>query len=325
VSRTVAEKDPAQQLADADAAWRALRRDARADPAKAREAAVALVIAARLAGKYQQAVMCAKEAADALDKLDPTGLALVDAHACMSCLDAGDVDQAEAFLAHGRARARPPKDDETQAALSRAEGNVHLARRRWPEAIDAFDRGLQVTVDPIERTIALYNMGEANIRLEKWREARDLFLKADVDKRKANDRWGLSYVWWGIGACTLALGDANKGLEAADEGIAFVRTLMDPKISSRLATLRARCLAALAQLEQADAAARDAVRESTRAALPRERADAHLALAEVQLARNLPKLALHAAEHALDLAQKGGVVELAAKAAQLRDRAKALG
>jgi tetratricopeptide (TPR) repeat protein len=321
MSRTVAELDPEQQLKAAHARWQTLRRDERVPARELRDAALAVVVAARLAGRYQEAALVADEAHARFDKLPAAEralIALVDAHTCLSCLDAGMVESAERWLDAAQSLDARAFDDETFAALCRAEGNVQLARRRWQDAIGAFQRGLERTHDDVEKTIALYNMGEANIRLGRFADARALFVRASVDKRRLQDRWGLAYVCWGIGCCALALGELAEATSFASEGLELTRTLLDPKISARLWTLRARCLLKAGDLDGADAAGRDAVRESTRAALPRERADAQLAMAEVHGARGFGRLAHQAADAAIEIASKGQVSEIVEAAQGLK-------
>lgn len=321
MARTVAKDTPAAQLAAADRSWREVRRDSTSSPTRIVDAAVDLVIAARLAGRYVEALHVGKEAADVLLRTAPGRLALVEAHVCLSCLDAGELADAERCFQAARSRPTDKGDDETHAALCRAEGNLHLARRRWAEAVEAFRRGLDRTRDPLERTIALYNMGEANIRLRRFADARRLFEEAIVEKERLADRWGLSYSYWGVGVCRLEEGDARAALVAVERGLEQVSTLADPKITSRLTALRARCLAALGKLDEAEQRARDAVRESTRAALPRERADAQLVLGEVLLHVGQGRRAQAAAEQALEIAKKGGVHELEEAARALLERA----
>jgi tetratricopeptide (TPR) repeat protein len=321
VARTIARTDPAQQLADAERAWREARRNA--SPMTVRDAAVEYVIAARLVGRYKEATLAAREAVEVLAKSAPAAAALVEAHACMSALDAGELDAAERFL--GAAKSRTGVDDETASALFRAAGNVHLARRRWKDAAQAFSDGLAHSKDVLERTIALYNIGEASIRLEKFDAAKKLFLEAAPDKERLDDKWGLSYVYWGLAVCDQKLGHLNDAQRYVEKALDSARQIADRKILARIQTTRARVLRDQKMLEAADDAARDAIREATRASLPRERADAHLALAEVLIERGFVRRAASSAEQALDIAQKGGVVEIEEAARSLVESARAIG
>jgi tetratricopeptide (TPR) repeat protein len=133
------------------------------------------------------------------------------------------------------------------------------------------------------------------------------------------DAWGLSFVYWGIGVCRHALGQLDEALAFVDKALAAARALADPKIGARIHTLRAQVLCALGRLDVADGAARDAVREATRASLPRERAEAQLVLALVLQARGFGRRAQQAAEQAAEIAKVGGVEEVEARARALID------
>jgi tetratricopeptide (TPR) repeat protein len=309
-------------LAAADRAWREVKRAAGVKPDQVVDAAVDFVVAARLAGRYLEALHVGADAAALVGRTAGGRVALVEAHVCMSCLDAGELSEAERFFASAQGRAVDPRDRETLAALCRAEGNLRLAQRLWIQAVDAFRRGHDHTTDPLERTIALYNMGEAHIRLRHFEAAVKLFREALAEKERLGDRWGLSYTWWGIAVCELEGGLPEAALDSVENGLKQVQTLADPKITARLTVLRARCLGALGRFDEAEQRARDAVRESTRAALPRERADAQLALAEVLLQRGFGRRAEVTAMQALDIARKGAVLELEEAAEAVLERAR---
>lgn len=319
--RTVVLDDPQQQLADAERAWNEVRRAPSSSPADVRNAAAALIIAARLNGRYREALHVGKDAETLLGEKAPHELAFIEAHVCLAVLDQGEVVEASKWIERARTRPRRKGDDVTGAALARAEGNLHLTARRWREAKTAFEEHARLATDPLEKTIGNYNVGEACIRLGLFDEARTFFDAIIPVKEGLHDRWGLAYSHWGRGICWLnqAQPDVAQALSDASQGLGYAKQMADPKIGSRLRTLHARCLLAQEKLAEADSAARDAVREAARAG-PRERADAQLALAEVLCAGGQGRRASSASEVALEIATKASLEDLmdAARAVSAR-------
>lgn len=210
---------------------------------------------------------------------------------------------AEALVAHLPPGERAP----ASMMVCRVAGNLALADGRADDACAAYAAGLTAcdrVGDRWHRSIALYNLGDAELQRGDLDRAAALFDEASREKRELGDRWGRTYVQHGRALVALFRGEARQALREAAEGLALAVDLGDGRFRALLHLATGRAQLALADAAEAERAFQFAARAADRAhALP-ESVQAQLGLVESALRAGRAPAASRAAVRAMQLARK---------------------
>jgi tetratricopeptide (TPR) repeat protein len=227
-----------------------------------------LATVAQKSGRYAEALTLCRRALELA--IDPGDLAAasVEALAALTCCYAGL--HAEGMQWADRAAARLERTLErgaerhvVEAALCRARGNLLLGLGRAREAAEVYRRGLgpcEALDDRWERSIALFNIGEALGAAGDHEGALRQLEIARAEKSAIGDRWGLGYTWLVLARIHAATGDHARALECARAGAAFTAEVADPKLSSMMHETLGRLLHASGATAEATAHLREARR-----------------------------------------------------------------
>jgi tetratricopeptide (TPR) repeat protein len=199
-----------------------------------------LATVAQKSGRYGDALALCRRALDLATDPGDLAAASVEALAALTCCYAGDLadgmrwaDRAAARLE--RSLERGAERHVVDAALCRARGNLLLALGQPREAAEVYRRGLaacEALDDRWERSIALFNLGEALAEAGDLEGAMRYLETARAEKSSLGDRWGLGYTWLILARVHAALGDLPRALECARAGATFSAEVGDPKLSS---------------------------------------------------------------------------------------------
>lgn len=100
------------------------------------------------------------------------------------------------------------------AALAKAEGNDHFSNGRYEEAAACYTRALEISTDPIERSVLYSNRAACHSQHQNWHrmlEDADMAVKENPKNAKAMMRRGLAYE--GLEKYQLAINDMKSVLE----------------------------------------------------------------------------------------------------------------
>jgi len=207
-----------------------------------------LATVAQKLGQYPDALALCREALALVDDPDDLGAAAVEALAALTCCYAGDTADGMQWAEHAATRLARSKVQGAsrwlvEAALHRARGNLLLAMGRAHEAAAEYQRGLapcDALDDRWERSIALFNMGEAFAEAGDLASALRYLEMACTEKSQIGDRWGLGYTWLVLARVYGDNGDRARALECARTGGAFTLDVADPKLAGMLQATLAR-------------------------------------------------------------------------------------
>lgn len=198
---------------------------------------------AQLIGRYDEALSeCARGLA-LLEDREPALSASLEALAGLICCWAGRHEEARAWIERGRGRlggepGEPgPERLRVLAELHRAEGNLQLGLAEPRAAVEAFEAGLGLCErldDAWERSIALFNLGDAWSQVGDAERAAALLDEAFKAKAELGDRWGLAYVYLVRARIHGRRGEAAPAIEAAEAGLKLATQIGDPRIAALL-------------------------------------------------------------------------------------------
>lgn len=149
-----------------------------------------------------------------------------------------DLDPAE--LMEQAAAAKEKGEDGTAAKLYNAAGNIYMSVAEYAEALDCFEKSLALYTaikDETGTSDTMYNLGVAQINLEKWDEAvktcetaMKMFEKLSNHEGVADAMYGLALAHLGKGSFEQAMDYFNKAQRAYkvvnnDQAVAII--LMD--------------------------------------------------------------------------------------------------
>jgi DNA-binding transcriptional LysR family regulator len=192
-------------------------------------------------------------------------------------------------------------------AARRAEGNLRLATGDPAAAIKAYDAAEALCAlidDPWERSIALYNLGEAHLLHGNLDHAASLLERAAHAKLELGDRWGRVWVHHARAFLQLRRGKPVDALHEASVGLTLAVDIADAKPLAMLYVLIGRAQLVLDDLDEAERAFRFAVRVADRAGADAERVQAHIGLVHARLRRGQLAAAATAGSRVRDLARR---------------------
>ena len=241
-------------------------------------------------GRYDEALGHCRAGLDLLESRTPVLSIELETLAALICTTNGDFGQADIWLERGTTRlTRLPGEvsghdrRRLEGALDRARGNLLLGLGRPREAVTAFARSAE-SFDRIddrwEHSIALYNRAEAEIRIGRHTTALDHLEQSLAEKSTLGDRWGMAHCHGGRAQILLDRGDLRGADEAITLGLSLAEEVADPKLTSRLQSLRGSYLAAADEPEEALRAFHLALRDAEQV-----RASPEIVLARLGLAR----------------------------------------
>ena len=218
-----------------------------------------------LCGDYQGALGEARAWFELCSPLEDAAAIELAAAAALACWASGSLGEGEEWIARAEVRARRVSHAAHRArtALARATGNLAVAGGRLRDAIGAFRTSLyeaRAAEDDWERSIALYNLGEAHAQAHEDAEAERLYREALELKASIGDTWGVAFTHSGLATLALRQHKLGEALERAAEGLRAARATSDPKITARLHCVAAEVEAALGRPEGARSHARRALR-----------------------------------------------------------------
>ena len=195
----------------------------------------------------------------------------------------GRFGEARRWIRRGRAGLERAKsggvDTRTvEVALLRSQGNLLMGLGRAPEAVEIYEQALALTEaldDRWERSIALFNVGEACFAVGDEETAIDYLSQAVDEKSAIGDRWGLAYTHYELARIYLQRGSMGRALREAESGLRLASEVGDPKIISRLTLVLGRIFVARNDLERATAHFRAALQEAERSAMAPETTQAY--------------------------------------------------
>ena len=136
--------------------------------------------------------------------------------------DIEDMDPAE--ILERAAQAREAGEKETAAKMFNAVGNIYMSVAEFDEAHKCFNDSIEIYKDLNDETgvcDTMYNLGVAQINLERWDEAivtleaaKKKFDKAKNDGGSADVTYGLALANLGQGSFDVALGHFKKAQKA---------------------------------------------------------------------------------------------------------------
>jgi DNA-binding transcriptional LysR family regulator len=201
----------------------------------------------------------------------------------------GRLDGAERRLGAARAlleRCDPNLARRAWIALRRAEGNLHVAAGRPDAAVSAYEAAESLSsaaADRWERSIALYNLGEAHLLRGDPDRATALFERAAAEKLEIGDRWGRAWVHHGRAFIRLQRGQPGEAVREAAAGLALAVDVADGKPTAMLHLVIGRAQLALGDVGEAERAFRFAARAAEEARAQLERLQAQLGLVAARL------------------------------------------
>ena len=136
----------------------------------------------------------------------------------------GVEDMNPAEILERAAEAREAGDKETAAKMFNTVGNIYMSVAEFEEANKCFNDSLEIYKEMKEETgicDTMYNIGVAQINLEKWDEAiatleatKKMFDKASNDSGSADVIYGLALATLGQGDFDVAMGHFKKAQKA---------------------------------------------------------------------------------------------------------------
>jgi tetratricopeptide (TPR) repeat protein len=193
-------------------------------------------------GRYDEALGLCREALALVDDPADLGAAAVEAFAALTCCYAGEPSEGLAWAELAAARlvrseASGAERWVVEAALHRARGNLLLSLGRANDAATEYQRGLapcDALDDRWERSIALYNIGEAFVVAGDLGSALRYLEQARKEKSRIGDRWGLGYTWLALARLYREHGDHARASECAHTAGTFMHAGGDPALVARL-------------------------------------------------------------------------------------------
>jgi DNA-binding transcriptional LysR family regulator/tetratricopeptide (TPR) repeat protein len=260
-------------------------------------------------GRYPEAEKACERA---LGSADATLAAALEATVSLSRCYRGDFSQAKESLerarGHAVAAAARSDGDGAWALVERAEGNLLLETDRVREAILAYEKCIaacEAGSDEWERSIALFNLGEACAVANDVERATRFLDQAYTKKQELGDRWGRAHVHHVRARIAIGREDFAKALEELRAGLQLATELADPKLSAALNNALGRTRTCLGEPEEAQRAFRFALRDAERCDARVDAIRALLGLCGVQLRRGKISAAKGYAEKAHSLARAG--------------------
>jgi DNA-binding transcriptional LysR family regulator len=205
------------------------------------------------------------------------------------------------------AECEPERCRRAWIAARRAEGNLRLVTGDPTAAIKAYDAAEALCTlidDRWERSIALYNLGEAHLLHGNLDHAAALLERAAHAKLELGDRWGRVWVHHARAFLQLRRGKPIEAMHEASLGLTLAVDIADGKPLAMLYVLIGRAQLALDDLDEAERAFRFAVRVAERAAADAERVQAHIGLVHARLRRGQLAAAVTAGTRVRDLARR---------------------
>jgi DNA-binding transcriptional LysR family regulator len=194
-------------------------------------------------------------------------------------------------------------------AAHRAEGNLRLVTGDPDAAIRAYEaaEALCASIDDRwERSIALYNLGEAHLLHGNLEHAGMLLDRAADAKLELGDRWGRVWVHHGRAFLHLKRQQPLEAVREASFGLTLAVDIADPKPLAMLYVLIGRAQLLLGDVHEAERAFRFGDRAAERAQTPAERVQAHVGLVDTRLRSGQIKAAAQLGARVRNLARQCG-------------------
>jgi DNA-binding transcriptional LysR family regulator len=191
--------------------------------------------------------------------------------------------------------------------VHRALGNLALARGRADEARVAYAAGLRACErigERWHRSIALYNLGDADLHAGDLERASALFDEATREKLELGDRWGRTYVQHGRALVYLFRGQPLLALREAAEGLALAVDIGDGRFLPLLHLVAGRGQLALGDAAEAERAFQFAARAAARAHASSEELQAQLGLVYASLRADRARVAQRDADRVRRMARR---------------------
>ena len=200
-------------------------------------------------------------------------------------------------------------DDAARGAIMvhRAAGNLALAHGRADDARVAYAAGLRACERAGERwhrSIALYNLGDADVHAGDLERASTRFDEAAREKIELGDRWGRTYVQHGRALVCLYRGQPRLAQREAAEGLALAVDIGEGRFLALLHLAVGRAQLALADAGEAERAFQFAARAAERARASAEALQARLGLVYAALRAERVRPAARDAERARRMAAR---------------------
>jgi DNA-binding transcriptional LysR family regulator/tetratricopeptide (TPR) repeat protein len=275
--------------AEHDAAVAAWGRAAKASPLRADERvewSLRLARAAILRGRWSE--LAARQSPRGRGWSVEARAELAALVALADCLR-GRLDGAERSLQTARAlleRADSQPARRAWIAVHRASGNLHAAAGRPEDAVVEYEAAESLSVaagDRWERSIALYNLGEAHLLRGDLPRAAALLERAAGEKLELGDRWGRAWVHHGRSFIQLRSRRPEQAVREAAAGLTLAVDVGDGKPAAMLHLLIGRAQLALGDGREAERAFRFAARAAEQARAQPERLQAQLGIVDVRL------------------------------------------
>ena len=201
-------------------------------------------------GELEQALANYKSALKLDQRLgDRYGLAMKLGNIGQAYSDVGDLDRGERYLRKARAMCAKNDDPTTQLDVQTSLGQVFLARGKFPEAIELFEKSLTLSRelhDRYQETRALIYLAMAVLRSsKKGGDALDLALEATEIARSMPMPVGEYYGLAVAGMALAARGHTEEALRRSRSALEVQRATAEPEGALEIAVIHAElCLQA---------------------------------------------------------------------------------
>ena len=272
-------------------------------------------VVAQKTGRYAAAIALSEQALEGIPEDEPMLRASVEALLSLTCCYAGRLGEGLGYVDAGLARVAAAASDVSaerlavEAALHRARGNLLVSLGRPAAAADAYALGLalcEASGDRWERSIALFNLGDAYAQAGHHERALVHLEEALAEKTAMGDRWGLAYTWLAQAGVYAARGEGARALDGCDAGLSLAQQIGDPKLAALLQLERARLRKASGAIAEAEQSLLSALELADRLDAGPELIGACLALAALRREQGRAEEALGLAHRAHAVAASSG-------------------
>ena len=240
-------------------------------------------------GRYEEALGRCQQGLELARPHHPLIAAELAALAGLVCCMRGRYDEAAKWVDRGcvevgRAEVGGEDTRLVEVVLLRTQGNLFMGVGEASQALDAYQRSLELGEeldDRWERSIGLFNVGEALLDTGVDEQASEFLSRAVEEKSAIGDRWGLAYAHHSLARLHLRCQDLDRALEEAQTGLRLATEITDPKIASRLSVVLGRIHLERGENGRATNHFRAALREAERIASEPDAAQARAGLEAV--------------------------------------------
>ncbi|MEM9877361.1 MAG: protein kinase, partial [Myxococcota bacterium] len=274
-------------------------------------------------GRFAAAMSVCRLAIEELSPIEhPACHSQLASWVALVAVSAGDLTRAEDWLGRsglflGSGSEPSPCLRLAGALFHRARGNLAMAQGRAETALRHYEASLASCPPdehPWERSIAIFNLGEAYLRAGRLDDAESMLSRAFALKASLGDRWGMAYAYLALAHVARERGDIARARLGAEAGLLLAEAIGDPKTTSGLLVALARVA-----LDEGDDVAAEAYLTRARVAaegcyaVP-EQLEVRLARAELAWVRGAPEWVEREVRGALRLADRTGAEHERARA-----------